>query len=475
MVKHMLTFLLDPSSQIPLYEQLYRFIREEIKRGRLKPHEKMPSKRKLAAHLKISVVTVEGAYAQLTAEGYLTSLPRRGYFVQQLEHKLPPQVQPAPKRSETAEERYEFDFRTNVVDTDLFPFSTWAKLAREVLSESGGELLNVTHPQGALALRREIATYLLSYRGISADPEQIVVGAGTEYLMGLILQLLGRGNTYAVENPGYGRIVSLLRRNEVRAVPVPLDEEGLRVDRLRETGADIVHVTPSHQFPLGVVMPVRRRLELLHWAGEEAGRYILEDDYDSEFRFSGQPIPALQGLDTFGRVIYLNAFTKSLAPSLRISYMVLPLQLLDTYREKFHFYACTVSNFEQYTLSRFLSRGHFERHLGRMKSAYRERRDSFLRALSSSRLSGFTEAIGYEAGLHLLLRVRNGMKESELVARAKEAGVRVYGLSEYDSFPPGVFPESTVVIGYSDFPTAKIEAAVARLEQAWIIHVPGKS
>jgi GntR family transcriptional regulator/MocR family aminotransferase len=466
----MITLLFENKIKVPKYEQLYRFIRKEIENDRLHSNEKMPSKRKLAIHLKISSVTVETAYAQLVAEGYLRTVPKSGYFVQPFESNLLNVTPSTPEMQlpyDKEQVKYEYDFKTNVVDTNLFPFSTWAKLAREVLSESSNELLNVTHPQGSYALRKEIADYLYNFRGIKAMAEQIVVGAGSEYLMGLMIQLLGRKSIYAVENPGYHKIYKIFTSNDVTTVPVSLDEQGLSINKLRETSANIVHITPSHQFPLGIVMPVRRRISLLNWANESSDRYILEDDYDSEFRFSGHPIPALQGLDHSGKVIYINAFTKSLAPSLRISYMVLPPKLLEIYQKNFMFYSCTVPNFEQYTLSKFMSRGYFERHLSRMRNAYKERRDLLITAVHRSKLSESVDIIGSDAGLHLLMHIKNGLDEAQLVAKAKAVSVRVYGLSEYYSFPAQDYPQGTVVIGYSGFNSSDIDTAVARLENAW--------
>ncbi len=466
----MITFIFNTQSKTPLYEQLYRFIRTEIERGKLSREEKLPSKRKLAAHLKISTVTVETAYAQLEAEGYIKTVPKSGYYVLPFEAQA--QTEPAqtdkgtPPAGETSAE-YDYDFKTNVVDTGLFPFATWAKLAREVLAESSHELLNVTHPQGSPALRREIAEHLYKFRGIAASPDQIVVGAGSEYLIVLFIQLLGRTGTYALENPCYGKIYKIFKSNEIITVPVELDEQGLSVTALENTQADIVHVTPSHQFPLGIVMPVGRRLALLRWANEKSGRYIIEDDYDSEFRFTGQPIPALKGLDREDRVIYINAFTKSLAPSLRISYAVLPRCLMDVYRENFMFYSCTVPNFEQYTLCKFLSSGSFERHLSRMRKAYKERRDLLLSAIAQSELAAVTRIIGADAGLHFLMVVQNGMSEAELVANARQAGVNLLGLSGYYNFPVKELPAGTLVVGYSGIKPGDMTAAVKRLEEAW--------
>lgn len=468
----MVTFMLDRHSKMPLYEQLYRFLKIEIENGRLHANQKMPSKRKLAFHLKVSQVTVETAYAQLVAEGYLKSIPKSGYFVEPFESNLIksadriPSV--SPEKHSIKQQNYLYDFRTNAVDINLFPFSTWARLGREVLSQSDNEMLNYTHPQGVYALRQEIVRYLYDYRGIKATADQVVMSAGSEYLMGLIIQLLGRNNIFGVENPGYKKICKIFELNEVKVVPLQLDKHGINIDNLKKSNANVVHVTPSHQFPLGIVMPVSRRTALLNWAHEDDKNYILEDDYDSEFRFSGQPIPALQGLDRSGKVIYINAFTKSLAPSLRINYMVLPPTLLETYRKKFKSYSCTVPNFEQYTLGKFMKGGFFERHLNRMRNSYKQRRDILITQLFQSRFGDKIEVSGQDAGLHLLLNVNNGMNEQQLVQSAKNRGVRVYGLSEYCSLECESIPQSTLVIGYSCIPCTEIEQAVNLLEKAWL-------
>ena len=473
----MLTVSLDNRLETPLYEQLYRYIRGEIETGRLAAGEKLPSKRALCAHLKISQNTVETAYEQLTAEGYLLARPRSGYYVQRMEAPLRPATPFSPSAVSSVQEEAPsaetaspplYDFRTNAVDTDHFPFSVWARLTREILCEDSRGLLRAVHPQGDPALRAEIARYLRDYRGILASPEQIVVGAGSEYLLGLAIQLLGRNRRYAVENPGYPKTRRIFEGGGAEVVPIRLDEDGLRVDGLRRSGADIVHVTPSHHFPLGTVMPVRRRMELLRWAEEAEGRFILEDDYDSEFRFAGRPIPALQGLDRNGRVVYFNTFAKTLAPSLRIGYMVLPEPLLALYQRDFLFYSSTVPSFEQHVLRRFLQDGYFERHLSRMRNRYKEKRDRLLEALARHDPGNAVRIRGAEAGLHLLLQLE-GRAEPALTAAAEQAGVRVYGLSGYYA-PDGAPPPGGmggVVLGYAGFPPEQIEEAVALLAAAW--------
>ncbi len=249
--------------------------------------------------------------------------------------------------------------------------------------------------------------------------------------------------------------------------PIALDHSGLRVDLLRESAASVVYLTPSHHFPLGVVMPAARRMAVLQWAEEGNDRYIIEDDYDSEFRYVSRPIPAMKELDHADRVIYLNTFAKSLAPSLRIGYMVLPYRLLDTFRERFGFYSSTVPSFEQYTLARFLSTGSFERHVSRIRNLYKARRDALLTALRQSSLEPVLHISGAEAGLHILLTGTNGMSEAEMIASAAREGVRVYGLSEYYVAEHALCPPSTVILGYAGIPSESYTEAVACLERAW--------
>lgn len=463
----MITPVLDPGLSTPLYEQLYRRIRADIESGVLPAGEKLPSKRSLSAHLKVSVVTVEGAYGQLLAEGYLRSEPKRGFFVAALEPALAP-APPAPLREKTAPppaDAPRYDFATNAVDAARFPFATWAKLMRQVLTKEDSGLLSAIHPQGVPALRAAIVDYLREFRGIDAQPDQVVVGAGSEYLTGILFQLLGREGGYAVENPGYRKFGRILSRQGALICPIPLDEQGLRVDALTWSGARVVHVTPSHHFPLGTVMPVTRRRELLAWASAGEERYIIEDDYDSEFRFSGRPIPALQSLDTGERVVYLNTFAKSLAPSLRIGYMVLPPHLAERYRREFLLYSSTVPSFEQYTLARFLEGGHFERHIARMRVEYRDRKAALTACVKEL---GFPAKLsGADAGLHMLLTLENGMGEGELVERAAAEGVAVYPLSAYWLTPPPEELPPTLIMGYARLEAEDIRQAFRRLKAAW--------
>ena len=311
--------------------------------------------------------------------------------------------------------------------------------------------------QGIPELRRAIADHLAGFRGMQVDPENILIGAGTDFLYNLLIQLLGREKTYAVEDPGYGKIRKIYAAGGVRCISAPTDTSGVRPDCLG--GTDVLHISPSHHFPTGLVTPVQRRQELLSWA-EEAGRYIIEDDYDSEFRFDAHPMPTMQSLDRSGRVIYMNTFSKTLAPSIRISYMVLPPSLMRQYREKLGFYTCTVSSFEQYTLARFLSRGHFEKHINRMRKFYKQRRNRVVAALNGCAFSQRLEIREEDAGLHFLLKVDTALSDRALTELCARAGIQVRTLSSYYR---GQVPEVDLhylVINYSGLREDTLEQAL---------------
>ena len=432
----MLTYPLNKESGRSLYEQLYEGIRRDILSGTLPAHQRLPSKRALAQHLEVSIITVQNAYEQLAAEGYIYSQEKRGYYVSPVERPLQAAArQPAPLPPEPEQKTYFLDLVTNSIDRAYFPFTVWARLMRETLLERDKALLQAAPYNGAEELRRAISDYLRQFRGMNVDSGQIIVGAGTEFLYSLLIQLLGREKCYAVEDPGYSKIAEIYRSHQVNLRQVGLDEKGLSTRLLRRQKADIVHLSPSHHYPTGIVMPIGRRQELLRWAEEQEGRWILEDDYDSEFRFVGRPIPTLFSIDEAQRVIYLNTFSKTIAPSIRISYMILPPRLMEVYREKLGFYACTVSGFEQYTLAKFMAQGRYEQHLSRMKARYRQKRDAVIAMLRSSPLADRVEIMEQDAGLHFLVRLDTRLPDAALRSRAAEQGVRLALLSDYYSAP----------------------------------------
>ena len=384
----------------------------------------MPSKRALAQNLEVSKITVETAYNQLLAEGFIRSQEKVGYFVEAVEQHARRQPE---QKTEPQPEKQEFLLDLTANGTEHFPFSVWSRLQREVMLDYGEKLLLPLPNQGIPELRQAISDHLAAFRGMHVDPENILIGAGTDFLYNLLIQLLGRDKVYAVEEPGYGKIRKIYAAGGVACISAPMDSSGVIPDSLRD--ADVLHCSPSHHFPSGLVTPVSRRRELLHWAKE--GKWIIEDDYDSEFRFDAHPKPAMQTMDGGNRVIYMNTFSKSLAPSIRISYMVLPTALMEEFRSRLGFYSCTVPSFEQYTLARFLSRGHFEKHINRMRKFYRQRRNTVVSLLKNCSFSEFLTILEQDAGLHFLLQVQTPLTDRQLTEGLAKAGVRIRALSDY--------------------------------------------
>ena len=429
----MLTYSFANLKGESMYTHLYKCIKKDILAGTLKPTEKLPSKRMLAKNLGISLITVENAYAQLLVEGYIYSEPKRGYYVAKLQQQLLPKNQPqASKPIIVTKEQLTLSFAKSSVPPDTFPYNTWAHLLRNTLTSADEHaLISDTAAGGVLPLREALAKHLYQFRGLSVSPEQIIIGSGTQTLYNLIVQLLGRSHVYALEDPGYPQLAAIYGTNDVFCRYLPMDEQGIQAEVLESSGADILHITPSHQFPTGITMPVSRRYELLHWASKKSSRYIIEDDYDCEFRLFGKPIPPLQSIDKSEKVIYINTFSKTLAPTFRISYMVLPPHLASLFYAKLGFYSCTVSNFEQFTLAKFIEGGYFERHINRMRTYYRNKRDNLLQYLASCPASKALQVEGENSGLHFLLHLATEASDSQLRAAAATQGLQIKFLTDY--------------------------------------------
>ena len=453
----MLTYDLKKTPGVPLYEALYRSIRGDILSGKLTAGQKLPSKRALAANLEVSKITVETAYGQLLSEGYITAREKVGYFVEKVEVRS----QAVPVMASTPELPRDQYVDLTAGGPTQFPFSVWSRLQRSVLLDYGETLLRPLHNQGYYGLRRAIADHLLAFRGMIVEPENILIGAGTDFLYNLLIQLLGREKIYAVEEPGYGKIRKIYAAGGAKCIDAPLDDHGVIPGGLEN--ANVLHLSPSHHFPTGLVTPVSRRQALLNWAAQ-GDRWIIEDDYDSEFRFHAHPISAMYSLDGHGRVIYMNTFSKSLAPSIRISYMVLPKALMERFRRELEFYSCTVPSFEQYTLERFLAQGHFEKHINRMRKAYKNRRNRLVEVLNNSPLAERITILEQDAGLHFLLRVDTELTDEELTARWAAAGIRIRALSAYyHGNTPQVF-RRCLVADYSGLTDADLQELEKRLK-----------
>ena len=513
----MLTYALNRTARESLYEQLYRALRFDIESGALGAGDCLPSKRAFAKHLGVSVVTVEGAYDQLVAEGYVRAVPRSGFYVQEIgpnlasfsrvstsaEVKVPlgdssgaksascrPEARisgndgvekleklarkGAPFCIAHSEEglagvspgagrKWLADFTGATAPEGVFPYAAWARTLRRVLAdESERTVLEASRPQGSPRLRAAIAAHLRGFRGMEVHPDQIVIGSGAQSLYGLLVQLLGRDLVYGVEDPGYPRLTRIYESNDVTVRPIALDGEGPALESLARAGVDVLHCTPSHQFPTGITVPVSRRRSLLEWAqsgvaapkdgaaaGEARGRsvkassarprYLIEDDFDCEFRMAGRPVPPLAALDGAGRVVYANTFSKTLGGAFRIGYMVLPEALAERFRDRLGFYACTVGALEQLTLARFMESGDYERHVNRQRTRYRRLLSALIDALAASSAGDHLHFANAGAGLHFLMEVRGvegdergGATFEERVARrAAIRGVRLAPLGRY--------------------------------------------
>lgn len=466
----MLTYQLDPLGNESLYAQLYRFIRHDIAHGTIQADGRLPSKRALAAHLGVGTVTVESAYRQLVAEGYVRAEERRGYFANRLAPAMIPSREgphaeaSAPARSSADASRLVADFTTGSAATRCFPYDIWARAMRETLAEeSAASLAEAARAQGSLRLRTAIASHLRGSRGMVVRPEDIVVGAGAQTLHQLVIQLLGRDRIFAAEDPGYPRLAQIYRTNDVTVTPVPLESDGMLMRSLRASGASVAHLMPSHQFPTGIVTSAARRRDLLNWAREPhampasgdiaadgattsqhvgepklaseaspgtTGRYLIEDDYDSDFRLSGRPIPPLFSIDAAKRVIYLGSFANTLGAAFRFGYLVLPTPLSASFAERLGFYSNTVSPIDQLALARFIEHGHYERHVNRLRTRVRSVQNELVSALRASSIGSRLSFRGLDGGLHFLMGVA-GADENAVTRAAREEGVALAPLSQF--------------------------------------------
>lgn len=470
---------LQTEGSLCLYEQIYEHIKREIREGKLPAGEKLPSTRFLAEYLQVARSTVDYAYAQLLSEGYVESRPCRGYFVcpveglfQLEEGTAPGEAERAPGMARTERARCIVDFSPFDIDMSGFPFLIWKRITKNILSYANSDLFAKGEAQGDYGLRVTIARYLHSSRGVNCRPEQIIVGAGNDYLLMLLEKILACPVRIGMENPTYIRSYHIFSSFHYDIVPVEMDEGGMKADMLEQEKVSMVYVMPSHQFPMGTVMPIGRRMELLKWADRKQGRYLIEDDYDSEFRYKGKPIPSLQASDRDGRVIYMGTFSKSIAPAIRVGFMVLPLDLLKIYKENCGFYASTVSRIDQRILNEFIKDGYFERYLNKMRKVYRERHDFLL-----SKLTFFEKEFmisGENAGLHILLSSKSCIPERELLEAALKHGIKVYGISDACMGREGntnTLFKSTVLLGYGALDKQELETGIELLKKAWSLYL----
>lgn len=459
---------LESKSGKTLYEQIYEYIREEIRKGNLLQEERLPSARFLSDYLQVSRTTVDMAYGQLVAEGYLIARPKIGYFVGDVRELYNTgmidayaKAEPA-HRVENPERRY--DFSPNAIDMSQFPYATWKKITKNIMVDARSRMFALGEPQGDIELRRTICRYLHGSRGVNCDPEQIIIGAGNDFLLLLLEKILGRHIHVAMENPTYIRAYKIFRSFAYPISLIPMDSKGICVDKLEESGAKLAYVMPSRQYPTGISMPIGRRMELLHWADADRERYLIEDDYDSEFRYKGKPLPSLQASDRQGHVIYIGTFSKAIAPAIRVSYMVLPYPLLERYRRECGFFSSTVSRIDQTILNEFISDGYFERYLNKMRKLYRAKHDLLLGELKDFERDFCVS--GENAGLHVLLTDRRGRNEADLERAAYDQDVKVYGMGDFYMEKAKDIP-ATLILGYGGLSQEEIGEGISLLKKVW--------
>lgn len=426
------------------YIQLYNHIVNEIKNGNLKKDEKLPSKKKLAEILNLSNTTIETALNELLDEGYIRSVPKSGYYVEDVEFLIPQINNTEEVLEETT--NYLYNFQSNAIDVASFPYSIWVKITKEIMT-SNLDLLTKSSNQGDLSLRNQIINHLKANRGINANASNVVIGSGIEYLL-MLLSIIFKGKKFAIENPGYKKIGEILKKyHEISYINV--DEFGMSLDELIESNADIAYITPSNQFPTGAEMNVKRRLEFIKWA-QQNNKYIIEDDYNSEFHKFEKPTKSMQGLDNNERVIYLSTFSRTLAPSIRISYMILPNHLIKIYKELFQYYTCPVSRIEQHTLELFIKDGYYSRHLNRVKNIYKKKHEIVIKYLRKKNIRVLKDSF-----LHLLIEGNFKFRENAYRNNLKISLLKDYYYDECN--------KDVLVLGYSGINIEHLEDALKKL------------
>ncbi|MBL6008989.1 GntR family transcriptional regulator [Bacillus halotolerans] len=474
-----ITITLDRSEKADyIYQQIYQKLKNEILSRNLLPHSKVPSKRELAEKLKVSVNSVNSAYQQLLAEGYLYAEERKGFFVEQLD-TFSSEEQPSSSLPEDLKEVHIdqsdwISFSHMSADTDHFPMKSWFRCEQKAAARSYRTLGDMSHPQGIYEVRAAITRLISLTRGVKCRPEQIVIGAGTQVLMQLLTELLPQDAVYAMEEPGYRRMYQLLQHAGKQVKTIMLDEKGISISEIIRKKPDVLITTPSHQFPAGTIMPVSRRIQLLNWAAEQPSRYIIEDDYDSEFKYDVDSIPALQSLDRFQNIIYMGTFSKSLLPGLRVSYMVLPPKLLRVYKKR-GYDLQTCSSLTQLALQEFIESGEYQKHIKKMKQHYKEKRERLISALESE-FGGEITVKGANAGLHFVTEFYTCRTEQEILAHAAAQQLEIFGMSRFrlkESRPQPDKP--ALIIGFARLREEDIQEGVQRLRRAVYGHkkIPG--
>lgn len=452
-----------------IYKQIYTNIKNFILDHKIDSGDKLPSKRMLASELNVSINSVANAYEQLLAEGYIYSIQRKGYFVENIahfvkntgnNHAFPHNMKemPAPKEDWLSLSHIQTDDR-------MFPFRAWMKSEEKAIQRFASELSEIPHPQGPYITRKTIAHMIALSRGVICEPEQIVIGTGIHSLLRQLMATQSTTSKIAMENPGYSRISRILKNMNFDVIPTSLDKEGFNIHEAKQADPNFVFVTPSHQLPTGTIMPISRRVDVLNWAAESEDRYIIEDDYDSEFKYETDNIPSLQGLDQNNRVIYFGAFSKTLLPSFRISYMVLPPDLLTLFKRHYGEFIHGCSSLLLYTLHCFIKSGNYAKHLKRMNQQYEFKRQQLIKELKAT----FQEKLHIHdipAGLHFLAEFDSPHTYEDIIQRAKEEKLELYTIKHFLLDDTAIDSDNILlIIGFANITVDEIPEVVERLRR----------
>ncbi len=444
-----------------LYIQIYEAVKVQILSGDMVSGEKLPSLRRLAKELAVSITTVDLAYSQLLVEGYINSRPHSGFYISNV---FPAEASPASE-TEDAEKREDGEIyppSPYIYDPQVFDFVKWKKCAARVFNQCSELLMFEGDTQGELPLRREISRYIYRFRGVNASPEQIVIGAGTQQITGHLSRILSRIgiSLVSLEAPGYLPVQSMFTDGGFTVLHIPVSQEGISIEQLPSNISSAVYVSPSNQFPTGAVMPIGRRHQLLKWA-KDNNSIIIEDDYDSELRYFGKPVPAMQGLDKDNRVVYLGSFSSTLFPAVKISYMVLPPDLAEIFKSIKSQYTQTCSKAEQLTLAFFMEEGHYYTGIRRLRSLYARKLETVLASIHHHG-RGKIVALDTKSGITLNLLVQSNQKAEELCLKAKSLGLQLVPVSR-------ISDQNTSALSfyYSQLPLDRIDPLIESLVESW--------
>jgi len=461
---NMLWIPIDRSLDIPLFRQVYLQIREQILNGDLQSEEKLPSTRELSSELNVSRNVILEAYDQLLAEGFLVAKRGAGTFV--AEGAFLEQHKKAPLFHWSEDENNEdhiINFRSGIPSLDLFPRKTWAKLSHSTWNEASPSTFGYDLPEGRQELRQVLSRYLLKTRGVDCHPEQIVITSGATQALTLVSKLLlSPDDTVIMEDPITNDIQTIFKTSGALLYPIPVDEYGMKTSLLPLNNIPrFIFVTPSHQFPLGGTLPIQRRIQLINYS-RKTNCYLVEDDYDSEFRYEGPPVSSLQGLEP-ERVLYIGSFSKILSPALRMGYLILPSHLIEKCRSLKWFSDLHTPSLNQLILARFIDDGYLERHISKMKKIYKSRRNFLIHCLKTT-FSNKVNIIGYSTGLHLIVEITDSHFSKELIGEIEQIGVKVYPVEDH-TIKKGKHL-NRIIIGYGHLKNEEIKEGVRRLHQA---------